>query len=91
MYKMTQISIIINNILYLTPIERYEYLSSCCHNNKDDLKHHTCICIYVYMFTTNICKYMYNTKLLLSYYYYYIIYFYRLARPHFILHPNMAI
>ena len=55
MYKMTQISIIINNILYLTPIERYEYLSSCCHNNKDDLKHHTCVCICFKLIYVNIC------------------------------------
>ena len=55
MYKMTQISITINNILYLTPIERYEYLSSCCHNNKDYLKHHTCVYICFKLIYVNIC------------------------------------
>ena len=47
MYKMTQISITINNILYLTPIERYEYLSCCCHN-KQGLFEASYVCIYLF-------------------------------------------
>ena len=35
----------------------FVYLSCCCHNNKDDLKHHTCVYICLCVLT-NICKYM---------------------------------